>query len=144
MRRSNGWSLDYVRVGAKLPARLSSPEGVCFTKHSMYVVRWVRHPNSSAQQRRLFLQDARAWAAQPLLAVCAACCSAGAAAIARFPWDAESGEFAALAEVFENDMLDYSKIPGRAMVPGRMTTGPDGNLFLAVDVDHTVRSTGTS
>ena len=140
MRRSNGWSLDYVRVGAKLPARLSSPEGVCFTKHSMYVVRWVRHPNSSAQQRRLFLQDAGAWAAQPLLAVCAACCSAGAAAIARFPWDAESGELAALAEVF--DELYYEMLPGRAMVPWNMITGPDGNLFLAVDVEHTVRSAG--
>ena len=56
VRRSNGCSLAYVRIGAKLPAALSSPEGVCFSKHSMYVVRWVQYPKSCAQQRATFLQ----------------------------------------------------------------------------------------
>lgn len=31
-------------------------------------------------------------------------------------------------------------VPGRAMVPWTMVTGPDGNLFIAGDFDYTVRS----
>ena len=69
----------------------------------------------------------------PSHALCAACCSAGAAAIARFPWDAEIRDFAA-APIDVFDGLDF------AMVPWTMITGPDGNLFVATDVNYTVRS----
>lgn len=41
VRRFNGASLAYVRIAAELPVHLASPEGVCFSKNCMYVVRWV-------------------------------------------------------------------------------------------------------
>ena len=42
-----------------------------------------------------------------------------------------------MTDVFHD--LDYNLIPGRAVVPWTMVTGPDGNLFIAMDHSYTVR-----
>ena len=138
MRRFNGASLAYVRVAAELPTELPSPEGICFLNQCMYVMRWV--PLTPMHSTADSLCGTQGMGNVVTMCMCPAWCSADAANVVRFPWDAESGEFAAWSYCFRWDLVflpDHDVVPW--MVPWTMITGPDGKLFLSVDIEYFVR-----